>query len=810
MGLLVGSPSRLQTPPPLPFSSSSSSSSLFPSQRKPANKRLGYAVYCASGESDVGAATGASRRRALLLVGISVLPFLKLGAMAAEGLMVDGFQTVVPSISDEIRQKIYKVQAISFRRRAKTTKQVFTEVDKDKQDIGKPNEQDVIMPDKQDLAMPDKQVVIMPDKHDVIQPETQFLKDTVLEDSSQGPNQFEQAHLQNAPSNSFISFLNELGVIASGVLGALYATSQKEKTVTESTVESMKHKLTSKEAAMSSMKENFEKLLQWEQEEKRKQVKKFKEDETSLLNQLASANGTTATLHQELKNERKLVEELKGQMGQLESSFSQTAADKKLLDAKFREKVDSFNVLQDRISLLNLEINDNEEDIESLKSSLSENESEYKKLGSNVEHVKKELAIANSTIKQLKEEIVGAKADLSSKVSSIDTLNEKIRLLNSEKDKSLQRVKDLMKDYNDLKSSSERKAALDAELLSKKDDQLHHLEEKLELALAEARKKNAVVTELRKEKDGVKSLLEKGVNMKKLKDDLQATREALEASKLEVSIVSKELDEAKGSYDNLMCEVSEMQDGFNEMEKLLTSSVEEAKSSSKLLSDELVSVKEALRRTKDELDITSKELKDVVADRKNLKEELVETYKKLEATVHEVTEERKMVSTLNRELEVLGKQMQRDSEALGALEADLDEATKSLDEMNKNALLLSRELESSNTLTTSLEAEKEMLFKSLSEQKNITKEAWENIKDAQNLILLLGSERESVEKRTRKLEEELAFAKGEILRLRRQISLEKESDDRLPKTTEVAAETPITVRKTSSRRKKGGSTREVS
>lgn len=37
---------------------------------------------------------------------------------------------MVPSISDEIRQKIYKVQAISFRRRAKTTKQVFTEVDK--------------------------------------------------------------------------------------------------------------------------------------------------------------------------------------------------------------------------------------------------------------------------------------------------------------------------------------------------------------------------------------------------------------------------------------------------------------------------------------------------------------------------------------------------------------------------------------------------------------------------------------------------------------------------------------------------------
>ena len=57
------------------------------------------------------------------------------------------------------------------------------------------------------------------------------------------------------------------------------------------------------------------------------------------------------------------------------------------------------------------------------------------------------------------------------------------------------------------------------------------------------------------------------------------------------------------------------------------------------------------------------------------------------------------------------------------------------------------------------------------------------MEDAQNTIKRLGTERESFEMRSKKLEDELATAKGEILRLRRQISTSG------PENTEVILET---------------------
>lgn len=41
--------------------------------------------------------------------------------------------------------------------------------------------------------------------------------------------------------NMFMPLFNVLGILAAGVLGALYAMSQKEKTATKSTIESVNH-----------------------------------------------------------------------------------------------------------------------------------------------------------------------------------------------------------------------------------------------------------------------------------------------------------------------------------------------------------------------------------------------------------------------------------------------------------------------------------------------------------------------------------------------------------------------------------------
>jgi chromosome segregation ATPase len=112
--------------------------------------------------------------------------------------------------------------------------------------------------------------------------------------------------------------------------------------------------------------------------------------------------------------------------------------------------------------------------------------------------------------------------------------------------------------------------------------------------------------------------------------------------------------------------------------------------------------------------------------------------------------------------------------------------------MNTSALSLSKALETTHSKNATLEAEKEMLSKALDEQKKITTVAQENSEDAQNLITRLQTEKETFEMRSRHLEEELALAKGEMLRLRRQISASKSQKTRiLPRTSAPTETSPV-------------------
>lgn len=52
----------------------------------------------------------------------------------------------------------------------------------------------------------------------------------------------------------------------------------------------------------------------------------------------------------------------------------------------------------------------------------------------------------------------------------------------------------------------------------------------------------------------------------------------------------------------------------------------------------------------------------------------------------------------------------------------------------------------------------------------MAREALENLEDAHNLVMRLGKERESLAKKSKRLEDEVATAKGEILRLRSEMN----------------------------------------
>ncbi|KAG0463976.1 hypothetical protein HPP92_020045 [Vanilla planifolia] len=590
-----------------------------------------------------------------------------------------------------------------------------------------------------------------------------FLPFLPLREASAKKRMAARSH-SNCKQNAFSAFPFGIGIIVSGVVATLFAASQKEKKALESTIDSMKAQLSDKDTEAAFLRESFGTRLLQQQEEQDEQLRRLNEEEVSLSRQLTSTKDALAALDQQLQVERRLVEELKARRDQLEHSMRKAREEEKILEADCNEKEDRINA------------------------------------GA-------KLAAANSTIEQLKDTIFDARKELDTKSSVINDLHSKVKSLTEEKDVSNSKLYNLVKEYNDLISSTEKRDAFNSELLSKKDEQLHRLKEDLKLALSEIKSKQTMISELAKERDDVIASMEEEHNYtREAKNELQTNQELLATAMTERSEMSKELEEARTAYKEALTKISKMQDEYEQTRLLLNSDLEEAQATSKVLSDELESAKEIIRLTENELNSASDELKAVIEERESSRKEFEDAYKLVETMSIDLKKESKRVGNLSEELEVLRKQVMQDLEARKTLEVDLDNATRSLDEMNESNMLLSKELDYITSSSASLEAEKEMLYKSLAEQKYIAKEAQENIEDAHNLITRLGSEKENLERRFNRLVEELAAAKGEILRLRRLISAGQESVN----FHDTQAGTPLSTKRNGGRRKKRAPSSDVS
>ncbi|KAF5466653.1 hypothetical protein F2P56_016560 [Juglans regia] len=616
-------------------------------------------------------------------------------------------------------------------------------------------------------------------------------------------NQEAEALQRDAPPNPFLSLLNGIGIISSGVLGAFYALGLSEKTATNAAVESMKSQLKEKEAVIFSLERHFDSKLLNEQAERTKQLRKAKEEQQCLLNQLNSANSVITGLGQELKNEKRLIQELKFQIHSLETSVSNARDDKKALEEDLKEKLDSSAVLEERINLLSLGLKEKEDNVQSLSTSLAEKELELNNLNFTNKQTKDELAKVHSEIQRLEVECLKNQKELELRNSMMDELNRRVSSLNFERDDSKKKLDMIQEEYNDLKSFSGKKAALDSKLLGEKEAELLQLNEKLELAMNEISGNQAVISDLTQERVNLREMLDRELNnVKHLKHELHVTKESLEKSMNEVSDLTNQLERSRDLCTGLEGEISRVQAESSEVRESLQKGLDEAKLSSEMVAMELTSVKELLKKREEELQIVSHELAGVVENGDSLQKELVDVYKRAETTANDLKEEKKVVSSLNKELQALEKQMLKDKEAQKSLETDLEEATKSLDELNRKALSLSRDIEKANSRISDLEDEKEVLYNSLTGQKNASKEAQENMEDAHNLIMRLGKERESLEKRANKLEEQLASAKGEILRLRSRINSSNAIvNNQQPQQGEVEGNVPVTARRNGRRRK---------
>ncbi|KAI3759671.1 hypothetical protein L6452_07658 [Arctium lappa] len=592
-----------------------------------------------------------------------------------------------------------------------------------------------------------------------------------LEDSAREHELNQIAEVQptqrDASPNPFLTLSSGLGIVASGVLGAFYALAQKEKSADNATIESMKAKLVEKEAAIVSMQKSFESKLVNEKEERSEQIRKMNQEKQALTSQLSSANSTVNGLGKELQKEKKFIQDLKNEIDRLTADLEKALDDKEELKMQVKDKLFTIEVLQERINLLTSDIKDKDDNLANLGSAIAAKESEFEKLSSIYEQTRVELADSRSEIEGMKQEILKLEKELELKRFGIDDLNAQIRSLCDEKNVITEELDSAKKEYTELTLSSEQKTASDAKLLEETEKKLEAVIEKLECALVEVDKNEGLINELTDERDSLRKALDFEVGkVGSLEDELLVVRRTVDDAKNEASELRKHLELSRITCKELEAKVSRVEAEYSEAKLALQRNFEKLKQTAEMLADELSSTKAVSEKTNEELKRVSLELAESSENRDNLREELDEAYKRLESGIHELKEEKKHVVSLTKEVSRLEGEIMNERESRRSMETDLEEATRALDEMNQNTVILSRELEISKTKISGLEDEKEALYRSLDEQKRAIQEARENMEDAHSVIVKLGAEKESLEKKGGKLEKELGAAKGEILRLR--------------------------------------------
>lgn len=572
--------------------------------------------------------------------------------------------------------------------------------------------------------------------------------------------------------SNFFGFFNQLGIIGSGVLGALYMLEQKDKAATGSQFEALKIELKENEVALSSLRENLEERILLEQEKNLRQAQKAQEEQAFLSNELNSAKHTVENMQKQVERQNKMVEEFEEQVERLNADITQVQNDNRTLELELKEKDNKINDLEDNVRLAIANKQEKEKELESLIFSLREREKESAELSSKVEQMRKSLLQAEAQIKEFQQELESAQKELRLKESSIENLSERLASAVVEREDNKEKLVKLHQELNETKLKSDKDLVSARQAIFAKQAEVNQLKEKLNIAYEEAKKKDGILTGLQEESSALKSLLEEEkTNVKHLSSELQRSIESLEALQSKVVTLSSELTTAKRVQAQLESEIARLENDRDAMRDSLEEKVHEAEQTSSKLSSELASVNKALDTARNDLLLLRKKLEDSRVSYENINEELSEARKTAVTTSAALNEEKKAVAALSRELEASKKILLEEKEGRRALHRDFEEVTKSMEDMRICLVSLSEELEIAKSKSSSLETENASLYESLKQEKHLSKEIQESAGHANKILMKLGKEKETYVKKARKLEEELSSAKGEILRLRKQLTV---------------------------------------
>ncbi|KAL1551506.1 filament-like protein, variant 3 [Salvia divinorum] len=468
--------------------------------------------------------------------------------------------------------------------------------------------------------------------------------------------------------------------------------------------------------------------------------------------------------------------------GVLASLFAPKKKEKAISDAtleqQLKEKLYSVGVLQEKIELLTSDIRDKEDTIRHLSVLLSDKDSMLEQLSSVYQQSDNCLTSLELENKQLKDVILRHLEELELQDEMVQELDLELITVMTEKDKSEKKLDAVLMEYNNFKSSMEEKEASEAKLLGEREGKIHLLDKQLKSLFDEKKRDKVLIYSLRRERDNFKAMLNMELkNMKIVAEDLRRTKTTLERTRDETLEFLKQTKELERLCLGLEDQVYKAQADTREASESMYKKLEEAKQGEELLSKELSSTNDLLIKSGEEMRIMSTELAAAMQKCNSLEEELSDAHRKAESATSDLNEDKRIISFLKKELMYLETQMLGGKEAQKSLESYLEEATKSLNDMTRHASMLSRELELALSQISSLEHENDDLCNIIAAQEQASLESRANLEEAYNLVMKLGKERESLIKRGKKLEEELSYAKGEIMQLMSRINSSKPAGD---------------------------------
>ncbi|KAL1551504.1 filament-like protein [Salvia divinorum] len=448
------------------------------------------------------------------------------------------------------------------------------------------------------------------------------------------------------------------------------------------------------------------------------------------------------------------------------------------LQQQLKEKLYSVGVLQEKIELLTSDIRDKEDTIRHLSVLLSDKDSMLEQLSSVYQQSDNCLTSLELENKQLKDVILRHLEELELQDEMVQELDLELITVMTEKDKSEKKLDAVLMEYNNFKSSMEEKEASEAKLLGEREGKIHLLDKQLKSLFDEKKRDKVLIYSLRRERDNFKAMLNMELkNMKIVAEDLRRTKTTLERTRDETLEFLKQTKELERLCLGLEDQVYKAQADTREASESMYKKLEEAKQGEELLSKELSSTNDLLIKSGEEMRIMSTELAAAMQKCNSLEEELSDAHRKAESATSDLNEDKRIISFLKKELMYLETQMLGGKEAQKSLESYLEEATKSLNDMTRHASMLSRELELALSQISSLEHENDDLCNIIAAQEQASLESRANLEEAYNLVMKLGKERESLIKRGKKLEEELSYAKGEIMQLMSRINSSKPAGD---------------------------------